>query len=346
MEFFDYFSLKTFDFVGFDFFPIGLFKDFVGFFNTFFLSNFVDLDYGQPFLYREIPLKEFYFKDFNYKDYDYIYQHNHSSDYFFSCWYIDSYFDLFNTALYTDFANNLTHSFLQDKGLEEVVRLDLRNKFKANVDSSFFDYTLIQKDFFVNDFFVIENISNFDNFLLKSESKFNDLYNDFLSFYNYFFESKLALNNIKLDFFFNDVIKLESLNSLFLLYNSSLILYDRLAYLYCFDFFFLSLFDICKTYNLNFCYFFEEMGNLLMFLEHFSNHLGFLLFNFSFYKSPEFFIFFEDSFLFFSNEFSNFFPHLISFKNFIYYLAYLNFFDLQYFELFNSFLDFSIFDSF
>lgn len=77
-------NLET-DFVDFDFSTTTLLKDIVGFFNTFILSNFVDLDYGQPFLYRDIPLKDFYFKDFSYTNYDYIYQKNHSSDYFFSC---------------------------------------------------------------------------------------------------------------------------------------------------------------------------------------------------------------------------------------------------------------------
>ena len=63
----DFYMLNfTSDFIEFDFFSTTLFKDFVGFLNTFILSNFVDLDYGQPFLYRDIPLKDFYFKDFTF----------------------------------------------------------------------------------------------------------------------------------------------------------------------------------------------------------------------------------------------------------------------------------------
>lgn len=86
LQFVDFYMLNfNSDIIMFDFFSTNLLKDFLGFLNTFILSNFVDLDYSQPFLYRDIPLKDFYFKDFTYKDYDYIYQQNHSSDYFFSC---------------------------------------------------------------------------------------------------------------------------------------------------------------------------------------------------------------------------------------------------------------------
>lgn len=235
---------------------------------------------------------------------------------------------------------------MQDNGLKEFVRLDLTNKFQSNVDSSIFDLVFIQKDFYMADFLLLENITNFDNFLSKSEPKFNCLQEDFFSFYNFFVESHFIINNLKSDFFFNDVVKLSSLNNLFLLYNSTINLYDRLVWFYCFDFFFFSVFDFCKTFDLSFCYFFEELGRLIFFLEHFSYNLGFILSNSRFYNFPEFFKFFNESFFFFSNTFSKFPFYFISLKNFFYYQVYLNFYDLEYFDFFKKFNDFSIFDSF
>ena len=80
--FFDYFPS---DFCDFNFPTTTPFKDFLAFLNTFFFSTFIDLDYAQPFSFREIPLKDFYFKEFKCRDYDLVYQEKRSVDYFFSC---------------------------------------------------------------------------------------------------------------------------------------------------------------------------------------------------------------------------------------------------------------------
>lgn len=252
-------------------------------------------------------------------------------------------------ALYSDFTNSITHSFLQEDGLKEVLRLDFCNKFNSNADFYEFDLNLIRNHLDMGELMFIENICTFEKFLLETESTFSDLEKDFFSFYDCFSQSKIILANFKQDFFFNNIVKELSLYNLFLLYNLAFKLYDRLVYLYCCDHFFFSLFDFCTRTDLSFCYFFEEFGRFIFFLEFFSANLGFFLKHFNFYHFNEFFKFFDDCFFFFSHEFFNFSFDLFFFKNFIYQQAYLFFFDTDssfFFDFFHNFNSLDVLENF
>jgi len=73
-------------------------------FNTFFLANLVEGSYHMPFVFEDIALKPYHYRDFNCLDYDVIYQHQRGDDFFFSNWYVDSYYEFFNTSIFLDFS--------------------------------------------------------------------------------------------------------------------------------------------------------------------------------------------------------------------------------------------------
>lgn len=87
MSYFDFFFVEFFhlDFASVKFPSTTPFKDFFFFLNTFFFSMFIELDYEQPFLFRDIPVKDYHFKDFDFKAFDFVYQKQRPADYFFSC---------------------------------------------------------------------------------------------------------------------------------------------------------------------------------------------------------------------------------------------------------------------
>ena len=87
LSYFDFFFVEFFhlDYVSVKFPSTTPINDFFFFLNTFFFSMFIELDYEQPFLFRDIPVKDYHFKDFDFKDFDFVYQKQRPADYFFSC---------------------------------------------------------------------------------------------------------------------------------------------------------------------------------------------------------------------------------------------------------------------
>lgn len=209
---------------------------------------FIELDYEQPFLFRDIPVKEYHFKDFDFKAFDFVYQKQRPADYFFSCWFIDSYFDYFNLALYTDFTNSLMHSFVEEEGLKEVLRLDIYNKFKLNNNDLDLFYSF-DRQLYMHEFLFLENINSFEDFSLIYEEKFSNVQLNLKKFENFFSNAVFDVSTFSPDFYFSDITKKFSVDQIFLLYQESLLLYDQLAFLFSYDVFFLELFDICQTMN-------------------------------------------------------------------------------------------------
>lgn len=263
---------------------------------------------------------------------------------------MDSYFDFFNTALYTDYVNTLTHSLIEEEGLKEVVRLDLYNKFKMN--SSDLDFQAINSMIYLDQFLFIEQLNSFEQFVDVYESKISTIQETLNSFDFFFKESFFNFDVFQEEFFFNNFIKSLVFKDIIFLYNNSLILYDSLAFLYSHDPFFCGLFDVFKTLNVpEFCFFLDKLGDFVFFLEHFLLSLDFFIEASDSFYFPEFFKFISESFFFYSSEFSNLNFGFNKLKEFLDFQGFIHFFGIDNFFSFlnntdNSFNASTVFENF
>lgn len=217
------------------------------------------------------------------------------------------------------------HSFVEEDYFKEVSNFELYNKFKYNSD----DFSNFFLDFKIDvaELFYLEKIKSFEEFDNVYSSKISPV-QLILQNFNYFFnESFFFFSCLQQEFYFNDVTRLGYLYNFYMLYYNSLVLYDSLSFLLSSDSFFLGLFDFCNSMQLqDFFIFFIKLGNFLFFLEHFLFNI-FTFFSFpNFYKMPEFYQFFNDSFLFYNMEFFCIFENFIKFKSLLDKYIPLNFF--------------------
>lgn len=218
------------------------------------------------------------------------------------------------------------HTFVEEEGFKEVLRLDLYNKFKLNNNDLDLFYNF-DRQLYIHEFLFLENINSFEDFSSIYEEKFSNVQLNFQNFENFFFNAVFDMNTFKSDFYFSDIIKKFNSNQIFLLYQEALFLYDQLAFLYSYDVFFLGLFDICQTMHVkNLVFFFDNLGQFIFFLENFLFNLKIFFSLENFFLLPEFSNFLDESLLFFSKNFLNIFDNFNSLKIFIDYLCFFHFF--------------------
>lgn len=218
------------------------------------------------------------------------------------------------------------HSFVEEEGFKEVLRLDIYNKFKLNNNDLDLFYSF-DRQLYMHEFLFLENINSFEDFSSVYEEKFSNVQLTLKKFENFFSNSIFDVSIFSPDFYFSDIIKKFSVDQIFLLYQESLLLYDQLAFLYSYDVFFLGLFDICQTMQVtDLVFFFDNLGHFIFFLENFLFNLKIFISLENFFILPEFSNFLDDSFFFFSKNFLHVFDNFNRLKIFIDCLCFFHFF--------------------
>jgi len=316
-------------FLGLDHSQLQITDDYLSLFNKFFFSTFYNTMYFDSFIVEDIPFKSFYERQFKYIDFDIIARSKQFDDYFYSCSFVDEYFDFFQDIFYTTYVDYDLFS----RGLDIADEffffdsLELVDLFKKSPDSITLSSMFLSNSLSFNEFLFIENIQSFEDFFTKYCFIYRNIFNDFSLFFNkitFFFDFfKISFLPFEKNFFgHQDIIEL-------LLFSQKF--YDTLFSLYTADSFFINLLDFLLYTELftNVNAFFIFLGHSIFFLEDFIDFLKFFSSWDVFFLDPFSFYQLECKFSFFFFEFFNFSSEMDLFFFSIDFLFYNKFFQYE-----------------